>query len=110
MCSLIEIDPAEETSGVFHHETTKSEIQRGEECVKRVDCALNGFLDPFNMSDTNHLYNIASGAPVSKEVETDVLNTEAKGRAEHEKFDLERLQIEYMYKCLNYKDTCSSSS
>ena len=90
MCSLI--DPAEETSGVFHHETTKSEIQRGEECVKRVDCALNGFLDPFNMSDTNHLYNIASGAPMSKEVETDVLNAEAEGRAEHEKFVLEHLQ------------------
>ena len=30
MCSLI--DPAEETTGVFHHETTKSEIQQGEEC------------------------------------------------------------------------------
>ena len=84
-------DPANDTSGGKHHETSPAEIKRNEQCVQRVSKAFDGFLDPFDITDQAHLYNIASGAPVSKEVEEDVLKTNKSGRNAKAAFIHDRL-------------------
>lgn len=69
-----------------HKDLSKTEIKRNQEYVKKTTLAFENFLNPFDESiDKSKLYNISSGAPVSVDVETDLLNAEkhgAKARAQ----------------------------
>lgn len=44
------------------------------------------FRSPWKIPDKNRLYSLASGAPIHPEVEVDVLQAEAAGRAAKEQF------------------------
>lgn len=59
--------------------------------VKRVMSAVSGFLNPWAVEDKEHIYVLSSGAPVSKEVEDDVLKAGDIGRNKKEEFMLERI-------------------
>lgn len=56
--------------------------------------AIKSFTNPFTIADKEHLYCIASGAPVSREVEYDVLRAEVVGKKVKETFVKERLHSE----------------
>ena len=52
-----------------------------------VPCLLcRNFTNPFSILDKDHLYSLASGVPVSIEVEIDVLRAEALGKEAKEAF------------------------
>ena len=74
-----------------HHEISPSEVARGEAAVKRAIGAVNGFLNPFEINNKTRLYIISSGAPVSQDIERDVMRAEEAGHAAKEKFVRERL-------------------
>ena len=74
-----------------HRELEKAEIKKGEEAVQRVLTAVNNFTNPFTVVDQEKLYCIASGAPVSLDVEKDVLQAESVGKAAKADF-IKRLQ------------------
>lgn len=57
-----------------------AEIRKSEDAVKRTISAICNFTNPFTIPDKDHLYNIASGAPVSCDIESDVLRAEAIGK------------------------------
>ena len=78
MCGLID-DPECPKAGK-HRELEKSEIIKSEAAVQRTITAICNFTNPFTLADKDHLYSIASGAPVSPEVEKDVLNAEITGK------------------------------
>ena len=84
MCGLID-DPDSSKSGK-HRELERAEIKKSEAAVQRTISAICNFTNPFDMSDKNHLYSLASGAPASLEVELDVLKAEAAGREAKEAF------------------------
>lgn len=78
MCDLLE-DPEAPRAGK-HRELEKAEVKKSEEAVQRTISAIQNFTNPFSLIDKDHLYNLASGAPVSPEVEYDVLRAEAVGK------------------------------
>lgn len=49
--------------------------------------AFESFMNPFEIEGTDQLYNISSGAPVSKEIEHDILRAETAGKDERVKFE-----------------------
>lgn len=75
-----------------HREQVLSEIKQGEGAVQKVLDALQGFLNPFEVTDKNHLYVLSSGAPMPADIETDVLTAEEAGRMQKKRFIRERLQ------------------
>ncbi|XP_049337187.1 uncharacterized protein LOC111196954 [Astyanax mexicanus] len=88
MCGMID-DPDCPKRGK-HRELEPAQIRKQEEAVQRVILAISGFTNPWKIPDKKHLYSLASGAPVDPEVEVDVLQAEAAGRAAKEKFIDER--------------------
>lgn len=88
MCGLID-DPECPKAGK-HRELEKTEIKKSEEAVQRAIAAINNFTNPFTLPDKEHLYSLASGAPVSAEVETDVLHAEVTGKQAKKSFIEER--------------------
>lgn len=52
--------------------------------------AVRNFTNPFSIPDKDHLYSLASGAPVSVEVEIDVLRAEALGKEAKKAFIQDR--------------------
>ena len=89
MVDLID-DPDTPRAG-RHRELEKAEIKKGEAAVQRVITAVNNFTNPFTIVDHEKLYSIASGAPVSPDVEKDVLQAESVGKAGKADF-IKRLQ------------------
>ena len=74
-----------------HRELEKAEIKKGEDAVQRVLTAVNNFTNPFTVVDQEKLYSMASGAPVSLDVEKDVLQAESVGKTAKADF-IKRLQ------------------
>ena len=64
-----------------HRELEKAEIKKSEDAVQRVLTAVINFTNPFTVVDQEKLYCIASGAPVSLDVEKDVMQAESVGKA-----------------------------
>ena len=56
-----------------------SQMKKNEQDVVKTLHAVQNFVDPFAMDDTEHLYNITSGTPAPPYIETDVLRAEAAG-------------------------------
>ena len=77
---------------VKHRELGKSEIIKGEKAVQRTLSAIDGWLDPFNMTDKDKLFIISSGAPVSSEIKKDVLGANEAGKKAKEELTTKRLQ------------------
>ena len=48
-------------------------MKKNEQDVDNTLHAVQNFIDPFAMDDTEHLYNITSGGPAPPDIETDVL-------------------------------------
>lgn len=69
-----------------HRELETAQIKKYEEAVQRVISAIKGFTNPWKIPDKNRLYSLASGSPIHPEVEVDVLQAEAAGRAAKEQF------------------------
>ena len=74
-----------------HRELEKAMIEKSETTVQNVITAIRNFTNPFRITDNEKLYSFASGASVPKDVETDVLHTEAVGKAAKAEF-IERLK------------------
>ena len=88
MCGLID-DPDCPKAGK-HRELERAEIKRSENAVQRTTSAVRNFTNPFSLVDKDHLYSLASGAPVSSEVELGVLRAEAVGKEAKELFIRDR--------------------
>ncbi len=82
MCGLI--NDLEFPKAGKHCELDPAQIKKSEEAVQRTIAAIKSFTNPFQMTDKERLYCIASSAPVSREVEVDVLCAEAVGKAAKE--------------------------
>ena len=91
MCGLID-DPDCPKAGK-HRELERAEIKKSEKAVQRTISAIRNFTNPFEVVDKDHLYNLASGAPASPEVEKDVLDAEAAGKRAKDRFIQERFVI-----------------
>jgi hypothetical protein len=87
MCGLIN-DPECPKAGK-HRELEASEIKKSE---RKTLNAIKNFTDPFAIIDKDRLYNIASGAPVSPEIEIDVLQADAAGKEAKNAFIRDRFQ------------------
>lgn len=79
MCDLLE-DP-DSSKARKHRELERPEIKKSEEAVQRTISAIPNFTNPFSLVNKDHLYNLASGAPVSPEVEWDLLHAKAVGKS-----------------------------
>ena len=66
-------------------------IEKSETAVQNAITAIRNFTNPFKITHTDRLHSLASGAPVSKDVEEDVLQAEAVGKAAKDRF-IERLK------------------
>jgi len=73
-----------------HRELERAEIKKSEDAVQRTISAKRNFTNPFSLVNKDHLYSLASGAPVSSEVEFDVLRAEAAGKEAKELFIRDR--------------------
>ncbi|XP_049455367.1 uncharacterized protein LOC125902797 isoform X2 [Epinephelus fuscoguttatus] len=91
MCGLID-DTDCPTKARKHRELEAAEIKKSEEAVQRTLSAIRNFIDPFTVSDKDHLYNIASGAPVPLEVEIDMMRADTVGMEAKEAFIKDRFQ------------------
>ena len=89
MCGLIN-DPDCPKAGK-HRELERAEIKKSEQAVQRTISAIRNFTNPFTLVDKGHLYSLSSGAPVSPEVELDVLRAEATGKEAKDVFIRDRL-------------------
>lgn len=54
-------------------------IKKAEDAVEWVSKALDDFMNSYDTPDPSRLYNISSGAPVSADIEPDVLGADAAG-------------------------------
>ena len=70
-----------------HRELEKAEMAKSEQAVICVIDAIKSFTNPFNIANKDKLYCLASGAPVSADIETDVLQAEAVGDAAKMEFN-----------------------
>ena len=74
-----------------HRELEKAEVKKGEEAVQHVLTAVRNFTNPFTIADKDKIYSLASGAPVPKDAEIDLLRAEAVGMTAKADF-IKRLQ------------------
>ena len=90
MCGLID-EPDCPKAGK-HRELERAEIKKSEDAVQRTwsISAIRNFTNPFSLVDQDHLYSLASGDPVSSEVELDVLRAETVGKEAKELFIRDR--------------------
>ena len=73
-----------------HKELRPAEIKNSETSVNSTISAVKGFLNPFDVLDTQRLYCLSSGAPVDSNVESDVLGAERVGEEARERFIKDR--------------------
>ena len=88
MCGLI--DDQECPKAGTHRELERAELNKSEDVVQRTISAIRNFTNPFSIVDKDHLYSLASIAPVSSEVELDVLRAEEVGQEVKELFMRDR--------------------
>ena len=88
MCGFID-DPDCPKAG-RHREMERAEIKKSEETVQHTISAIRNLTNPFSLVDKDRLYSLASGAPVSPEVELDVLRAEAAGKEARDAFIKDR--------------------
>jgi hypothetical protein len=88
------IDDPESPKDGKQHELQAAQIRKSEEAVQRTMAAIQSFTNPFTITDKDHLYSIASGAPSSMEVELHVLRAEALGNELKKAFIKDRFQHE----------------
>ena len=79
--------------GGKHRDLHPSEIKKSEEAVQRTITAINSFTNPFRITDKNRLYSLASGAPVTAEVEAHVLQAESLGKHARDEFITDRFLV-----------------
>ena len=72
-------DP-DSSSSRQHRELEKAEIRKYEKAVQRTITAIENFTNPFTISDKDRLYCLASGAPVTKDAEADIMRAELVGK------------------------------
>ena len=84
MCNMI--DDVECPKAGKHRELEAAEVRKSEEAAQQAMAAIQSFTNPFTIADKEHLYSIASGAPVPLEIEHDVLRAETLGREVKESF------------------------
>jgi len=89
MCDIL--DDPDSTKNGKHRELENAQVKKSENAVQRAMSAICNFTNPFTLHDKDHLYNLASGAYVSADVESDVLHAEACGKAAKEAFIKDRL-------------------
>ena len=71
---------------IHHKDLRPAEIQKSEKAVQAAMDAINSFLNPFSLSDVDHLYNLSSGCTMTEDIKADVLASESFGKEEKEKF------------------------
>ena len=79
---------------VSHRDTRAREKIKSERCVENTVDALRSFLNPFTVTDKEHLYSLSSGRRMPDDVEKDVLNADKRGQEEKDCFVNERLKEE----------------
>jgi len=84
ICGLMD-DPDCPKAGK-HGKLERAEIRKSEDASQCTTSAIYNFTNPFSLVDKDHLYSLASGAPVSSEVELDVYHAEAAGKEVKEMF------------------------
>ena len=97
MCGMV-TDPDAPKAGK-HRELEAAKIRKSEEAVQRTITAIKIFTNPSTIPDKSRLYSIASGAPVSSDIENDVLQAEVKGKEAKEEFIKDRLGPTSPEKC-----------
>lgn len=90
VCGMLD-DPDVPKAG-RHRELERAEIKKSEEAVVRTMSAIRNFTNPFSIPDKDHLYSLASGAPVPFDVEVDVLSAEKVGKEAKQAFIEERFK------------------
>lgn len=85
------IDDPECPKAGRHRELEKAEIRKSEKAVQNVLTAVSNFTNPFTIADKDRIFSLASSAPVTIDVEVDVLQAEAVGKAAKTDF-IKRLQ------------------
>lgn len=85
------IDDPECPKAGRHRELEKAEIRKSEKAVQNVLTAVSNFTNPFTIADKDRIFSLASGAPVTIDVEVDVLQAEVVGKAAKADF-IKRLQ------------------
>ena len=67
-------------------ELQQSHIEKRKATVLKVVSTIQNFTIPWRVPDKNRYYSLASGSPVSIDVENDVLNAEDLGQSLKEEF------------------------
>ena len=88
MCGLINDQDCPKAGK--HRELERAEIKKSEDAVQRTSSAIRNFTNPFSLVDKPGIWHLASGAPVSSDVELDVLRAEAAGKEAKELFIRDR--------------------
>ena len=78
MCGMID-DPECPKYGK-HRDLEASQIKKNECAVKKIMEAISHFTNPWKIVDKEKLYCLASGAPVSKEIEKYILRADELGK------------------------------
>ena len=63
-------------TGCVHTDVRQSQILKGEKSVNHAKDAVNSFLNPFNIGESNTMYCISSGSPVPEDITQNILNAE----------------------------------
>ena len=88
MCDMIN-DPECPKSGK-HRDLEAAQIKKSEHAVKKIMEAILHFTNPWKIADKERLYCLASGAPVSEEIEIDILRADELGETLKNTFIQER--------------------
>ena len=74
ICDMID-DPECPKSG-NHQDLEASQIKKSEWTVKKIMEAISHFTNPWKIADKEKLYCLASGAPLSEEIEKDIFRAD----------------------------------
>ena len=90
MCGLI-TDPECPKKGK-HRELAPHQIRKSEKAVQNVMTAISNFTNPWRIPEHNRLFSLASGAPVSVEIEQNMLSADSRGKSLKKEFVEKRLK------------------
>ena len=90
MCGMID-DPTIPKAGKLR-DLEASHIKRSERAVQKVLMAISHFTNPWRVPDKEKLYSLSSGAPVSANIEFDVLRADELGKSLKYEFTQNRLK------------------
>ena len=83
---------SDDGSGRKHRETRPSQVKKSEKAAFATVEAIQNFMDPFQIEVDDKLYRILSGAAVSLNIESGIMNAELSGTATKEAFISGRLR------------------